>query len=420
MNTVKEKKLNAIQLSGLIIGPILGSGIIILPPLIYEVAGEYAILSWVIIMIVNCFFAYLFGQLSMKFPGDAGVTQAIEAVFGKQIRMLASFFIIGAVCFGPIAVLLTAAQFLPNPFLSTEWTAFVLMGLSLVILLRHVSFVGQLSFILSSISVILLFSGGLVSLVLEPKLVSMNTSFDLSSFGSSLLLLFWMVVGWEVIGNYSNEVKNTRKTIPRAITFSTITITVVCLIVAAAIQWSDIQGEYITVTAVLKPLFGSAANVIMGIVAPSLCLTGVILFIGGIARLIHSTGVENKWPKIFTYKTANAVPITGIIMLFTVHMFVFIFIFFDVLHVQQLVAIADAFFISNVLVCLLAAWKLFPSKKVKIMITIMCIVLFGILLFSSPYVLIVIVLLMCFFITKQVKENKQAALHLDQPVYSKR
>ncbi|OEH93569.1 APC family permease [Bacillus solimangrovi] len=410
---MNEKKLNALQLSGLIIGPILGSGIILLPPIIYDVAGDYAIVSWTTIMLINWFFAFLFGQLSIRYPGDSGVTQAIEVVFGKYIKYLASFFLIGAVAFGPLAVLMTAAQFIPlNDFLSTESIAFLLMGITILILLMKVSFVGKIAFVLSSVSALLLFTGGVTSLVQYPKAELITTSFDSSNFGYSLLLLFWTIVGWEVIGNYSNEVKNIKKTVPKAVGFSALIITVVCLVVAAAIQWSNpphIGGDsQLTIATILTPVFGTSTSFIIGVIAPALCLTSVILFIGAAARLINSLAIENVLPKKLGYRTKNNVPLGGILAISISHLFVFFLIFMEWINVTQIVALADGFFISNVLVTMLAAIKLFDQKIVKISTGLMIIILLGFLLFSSPIMLIVIALMTVGFIYKQVKFNAES------------
>ncbi|NDI34619.1 APC family permease [Chengkuizengella sediminis] len=405
-----EKKLNAVQLSGLIIGPILGSGIILLPPIIYDVAGDYAIFSWIAIILINWFFAFLFGTLSVKFPGDSGVTQAVEDVFGKYIKYLTSFFLIGAVCFGPIAVLMTAAQFLQfDGFLSTKWIAVLLMGITILILLLNVSFIGKIAFVLSSVAALLLFSGGLTSLIQYPKAELFTTSFDLSSFGFSLLLLFWTIVGWEVIGNYSSEVRDVRSTIPKAIGFSALIITIVFLIVAASIQWSDIHSisgaSKMTVASILTPIFGGLTGLIMGIIAPGLCLSSIILFIGGTARLIRSMAEEGILPKRLSYRTKTNVPLGGIIALSCFHIFVFILIFCDWINVTQIIAIADGFFISNVFVTMLAAIKLFNQKIVKTAIALMLLVLFVFLSFSSPIVLVCIAILTVGFVYKQIKSN---------------
>ncbi|MFS1511385.1 APC family permease [Chengkuizengella sp. SCS-71B] len=405
-----DKKLNAVQLNGLIVGPILGSGIILLPPIIFEVAGDYAILSWITIMLINWFFAFLFGSLSVKFPGNSGVTQAVEDVFGKYIKYLTSFFLIGAVCFGPIAVLMTAAQFIHfDGFLSTKWIAFLLMGITILILLLNVSFIGKIAFVLSSVSALLLFSGGLTSLIQYPKTELFTTSFDISSFGYSLLLLFWTIVGWEVIGNYSNDVKNVRSTIPKAVGFSALIISIVCLMVAASIQWSDIPNisgaSQITVASILTPIFGSLTGLIIGFIAPGLCLSSIILFIGGTARLIRGMAEEGILPKKLSYRTKTNVPLGGIIALSCFHIFVFVLAFLDLINITQIVAIADVFFISNVFVTLLAAIKLFDQKIVKMMIVMMLFVLFVFLSFSSPIILVFIAIFTIIFIYKQIKFN---------------
>ncbi|MEI5908426.1 amino acid permease [Bacillus spongiae] len=407
---MNEKKLTTLQLIGLIVGPILGSGIILLPPIIYDVTGDYAIISWMTIMGINLYFAFLFGQLSIRFPGSSGVTKAVEIAFGKHLKILASLFLIGAVCFGPIAVLITAAQFFPleHPF-ATHLMTFIFMVLTYLILLLRVSFIGKIAFLLSSISAILLFAGGATSLVLYPKEKLFSTSFELSSFGFSLLLLFWTIVGWEVIGNYSSEVKNAKKTIPKAIGFSALIITLVCLTVAAAIQWSNIpnlsEASSSTVASILTPMFGSTTGLIIGIIAPGLCLTSVILFIGAAARLIQSLANDNVLPKKLRYVTKHNVPLGGILVLSACHLFIFSFVVMDWINVTQIVAIADVFFISNVLVSMLASIKLFQQKTVNILTGLMVVVLMTFLFFSPPILIAFIALLSLIFIYKQVRLN---------------
>ena len=87
-----EKKIGWLLLSGLIIGPIMGTGIILLPPLVYQVAGVWALPAWVVMVCVSFFFAFIFSSLTILSPGDAGVANAIEKAFGKQVKLLASFY----------------------------------------------------------------------------------------------------------------------------------------------------------------------------------------------------------------------------------------------------------------------------------------------------------------------------------------
>ena len=53
-----DKKIGWIKFSGLIIGPILGSGIILLPTMVYEKAGFWSLPAWVLISVLGLFFAF--------------------------------------------------------------------------------------------------------------------------------------------------------------------------------------------------------------------------------------------------------------------------------------------------------------------------------------------------------------------------
>ena len=111
-----NKKLNTFTLSGLIIGPILGSGVILLPSMLYNKIGNYSLIIWAMILSLGFIFALIFGKLAILFPGDGGVSLATKEALGKKYQLLTSFYLICAVFFGPVAVLLIAGQFIKPYF----------------------------------------------------------------------------------------------------------------------------------------------------------------------------------------------------------------------------------------------------------------------------------------------------------------
>jgi APA family basic amino acid/polyamine antiporter len=115
-NNSNDKKLNTFTLSGLIIGPILGSGLILLPPLLYNMVGNFSLIVWAIILSLGFVFALIFGKLAILYPGDGGVSLATKEAMGKKYQLLTSFYLICAVFFGPVAVLIIAAQFIQPYF----------------------------------------------------------------------------------------------------------------------------------------------------------------------------------------------------------------------------------------------------------------------------------------------------------------
>ncbi|EEM05246.1 hypothetical protein bmyco0003_23100 [Bacillus pseudomycoides] len=401
---MRKKKLGPVLLSGLIIGPILGSGIILLPPLIYKTTGDYAIIAWLLIMGIGFLFASLFGKLSILFPSESGVAHAVDQAFGPSMKQLTSIFFIIAGCLGPTAVLMTASQYIAALFsnfkVPLEGIGFLLMCLCVLILLLDISSIGKISFVFSTAATVLLLSGGIRSIPHFRSEQLVQTSFSFGDFGYSILLLFWALVGWEIIGNYSMDVKNRKKTIPQAITISTLTVTVVCLVVAGATQWIVIPSSHqedLRITAILATLFGEFAVPLIAFITTVLCMSTYLLVVGGVSRLIASEAKYIKKLYTLSYRTKSNVSIYSLLFLIGVHTIVFICLYNDFITVEQIVAIANAFFICNAICGIFAAYKLLPGLFNKILSLSLIVCFLIILSFSSIWILISIGILVGFY-----------------------
>ncbi|AMK71150.1 MULTISPECIES: APC family permease [Bacillus] len=410
---MREKKLGPVLLSGLIVGPILGSGIILLPPIIYGKTGDYAILAWFIMMIISFLFASLFGKLSVLFPNESGVAHTVELAFGQHIKQLTSVFFIIAGSVGPVAVLMTASQYLKALFKSNGWSletyGIILMMICLFVLLSNISSVGKVSFMFSTVSTVVLLSGGISSIPFMRDKAFIKTPFHLDDFGYSILLLFWALVGWEIIGNYSLDVKNRKRTIPQAIVISSVVITTVCIVVAAAYQWIDLHHTH-TLTIILIPLLGTSfASPTMAFITTILCMSTYLLVTGGVSRLIAS---ENKKITLISYRSKTNIPIGAISILTLVHAIVFILLFINIINVEQIVGMANAFFISNAICGILSAYKLLPGKFSKSLSLMLIISFLIILSFSSIWILLMIALITTFYLIRHfiwIRQLKKSA-----------
>ncbi|MBO1582595.1 APC family permease [Bacillus sp. XF8] len=410
---MRKKKLGPVLLSGLIIGPILGSGIILLPPLIYKTTGDYAIIAWLLIMGVGFLFASLFGKLSIHFPSESGVAHAVDQAFGPSMKQLTSIFFIIAGCLGPTAVLMTASQYItalfPNFKVPLEGLGVLLMGICVLILLLDISSIGKVSFIFSTAATVLLLSGGISSIPHFRSEQLFQTQFSFEDFGYSILLLFWALVGWEIIGNYSMDVKNRKKTIPQAIAISTLTVTIVCLVVAGATQWIEISGsnqENLRITSILATLFGEFAIPLIAFITTVLCMSTYLLVVGGVSRLIASeTKHITKLSKL-SYRTKSNVPTYSLLLLIGIHAIVFICLYNHLITVEQIVAIANAFFICNAICGIFAAYKLLPGLFNKVLSSSLIVCFLIILSFSSFWILISIGVLVAFYGLQHIKKKQ--------------
>lgn len=239
-----------------------------------------------------------------------------------------------------------------------------------------------------------------------------QTPYSFKNFGYSILLLFWTLVGWEIIGNYSMDVKNRSKTIPKAIALSVIIITIVCLVVAGATQWIDInQGQQrdLKLTMILTPLFGNIAPLLIAFITTILCMSTYLLVTGGVARIINSESKHVKLISLLSYRAETNVPVGALSLLSIFHFIVFIFLYVDLINMEQIVALANAFFISNALCGIVGALKLLPGFLHKGLSIGLIICFLVILSFSSLWVLICIeveIIGMLVKITKKVNEGE--------------
>lgn len=406
-----NKKIGPLLLSGLMIGPILGSGVILLPPLAYGKLGTATIWSWIIIMVLGALFAMIFSKLSVLHPGDGGMTIAIEQALGKKLKLYASLLIISAVSFGPTAVLLTAADYLNKLpmflMVSKPIIGLILVIISFIILLKDIKFISTLSFVLSSIIAVTLVMSSIVVLSRQTIEIAPIRSVEIMPFGKVVLLLFWAIIGWEIVGNYSNQVRDIKKTIPLATITSIIVITLTYIVISLAIQAFP-YSESLSLVQILESVFGNSASIILALLVTGLCLCTYLLIVGAIARLVHSLSSENYLPKVFQRKNENNIPYIGVIYFTAVHSIVLMLTHFGILNIEKIVSIANGFFLANAVIGLIASLKIIDGKLYKIGGIMLSISFLLILSFSS--IEIFMALGVVFLLTLYMQQRKERTI----------
>ena len=394
-----SNRLNTFTLSGLIIGPILGSGLILLPPLLYNMVGNFSLIIWAIILTLGFIFALIFGKLAVLYKGDGGVSLATKEAMGKKYQLLTSFYLICAVFFGPVAVLIIAAEFIKPYFPNTslELLGFFIYILTYLFLLIKINFLGKLMLIISSvITLIFLISSITIILNINNFHFTLPT-LSINEFGHSLIIVFWSIVGWEVIGNYSKEVEKT-KTLTNAVKLSAIIISLVYILTAIAICFGDFpKDEEFKLVWIIKPIFTDFSNAILATVSIILCIGTLILFVGGVARLISSLNLTTYTSK----HLSNNTPIGALNLLSIIYIITLLLVYSKILTLDNLVAFADGFFIANAIIGLITAVILFEKGFLKISAIILSILFGIILLFSNIFIILVIFLLFLFTYLKK-------------------
>ena len=387
-----NKKLNTITISGLMIGPILGSGIVLLPPIAIQKLGDKAIIAWVITMLMGIIFAYIFTKMSILTSSNEGVNVIIGEKLGQNFCELSSNYLTAAVCFGPVAVLYTASSFICNmiPGGNNHRTLviFILLALNVLVLLMGITAMGKVTLILSSLTGLILVIGSVFNLFKQSTISFPNALPEVMNLGATLLLLFWAIIGWEVIGSYVEEVINPEKTLMRAMKISLLVVISIYLLTTFALQ-NSVANQLITkdtnisVSLILIPLFGNSSHVIMGIIAAGLCYSTLIMILGAVTRQMAARAERGDLPAFLRKREGERSPKRALMVLTTFHCVVILLMHYNLVTVEWAVGIANTFFICNALLGLIASIKCVSSLLLKILISLLIAILIILLVFSS-------------------------------------
>ncbi|ABO35411.1 amino acid/polyamine/organocation transporter, APC superfamily [Methanococcus maripaludis C5] len=397
---MSSKKLGPCTLSGLIVGPILGSGIVIIPPIVYDILNDYSIFAWVIMMVIGGVFAYFASKLCVKFPGDSGLTEVVGHSFGKSYKDLNAYYLLIALAMGPLVVIMVAGEYLSvlfsNYTFGAEFYSAILMLIGGVIISRNISSVGKISMIISSVISTILVVGGLFTILFYRKEVLFTeTAITTIDIGYSFLIMFWSIIGWEILGNYSLEVENPEKTIPKAAFLSVIAMSVVYLIVSGALQVLDVKklgliNPISGLSLILYPLFGDYSGIILSITITGLCLCSFLMLIGGASRLVYAQAKAEVFPKIFKYRSNTNAPLSAILLMVFTNFLTLVAVYFNLISLTGIIAAVNAFLITNIVMAAIASIKVFENVLEKGFAVFLSVSFLLMFLFSSKIVIMII------------------------------
>ena len=278
-----KRTLGVTDLTLLVIGNVIGSGIFLVPSAVLRQSGSVgaAMLVWLIGGILSLFGALAYAELGAMDQSSGGLYAFIRDAFGRFPAFLYGwtlFFVIGA---GTIATLAVAAanymgQFAELTPMIKKVIAVALIGVMMIINVGGTRQSASVQNWATGIKVgaILLMSGLLFALGDAPASPaamwpsSLGGSF-FSAVGVAMISVLWAYEGWQYVTFSGGEAVDPQRSLPRAITLGTASLIVIYMIANFAylaalgperVAASDrVAGE--AVAAVIGPWAGRAIAV---------------------------------------------------------------------------------------------------------------------------------------------------------------
>jgi APA family basic amino acid/polyamine antiporter len=316
-----KKDLSSFDLTSIVVGSIVGADIYIASSLTAGLLGPAAILVWIVAGICATIIALVFAYCSYYVPRVGGPFAFVSEAFDEFYGFLTGWSIwIAEVLSLPvfaIAFVYYLQYFLQYFFhFSLNSLAEILVKAVFLLTLTYVNVrgvkaAGRINDILTILKLaplVLLIILGFGFFIIHPQTFTTNylpfAPLGYASFGTALVLVFWAYVGFEMGTLPASEVKNPKKTIPKAIITGMIIVTVFYLltnfVVYGLLHWTILETT--TVPLVL------AGIVLLGTSGVALMTIGALVSVSGsdesgilgTARLSYAMSIDGLFIKLFS------------------------------------------------------------------------------------------------------------------------
>jgi len=329
-----KKELTFFDLTNIVIGSIVGADIYIASALTAGMVGPFSMIVWLVAGIFATIIALVLAYCSYYVPKVGGPFAFVSKAFDDFYGFLTGWSmwiaeVLALSIFG-IAFVRYLQFFIPLDFYQQILFKGLFLSALTLINILGVKAAGRFNDFLTIIKLLpllLLIIVGILFFVFNPTILSKNylplAPLGFENFGAALVLIFWAYAGFEMGTIPANEVKNPKKTIPKAIGTGMVVVMAFYLltnfVVFGTVNWKDLSGSSTPLILVGSVLLGAVGVVIVSLGALVSVSGSDEAGVLGTARLSYAMSIDGLFPKIFskvhpTYRTPYmALIIQGII-----------------------------------------------------------------------------------------------------------
>lgn len=309
-----KRDLSLFDLTNIVVGAIIGSDIYIASALTASLVGPFSVVLWVVAGLMAVVLAMVFAYSAYYVPKVGGPFAYVSTAFNDFYGFLAGWSMwIAEVTSLPVFAI-TFTNYL-GYFTTLDLPeqlavkALFLFGLTAVNI-AGVKAAGRLNDVLTFIKLsplLVLVAVGVGSFALNPDFASNYSPLVPNGFGNvgtSIVLIFWAYVGFEMGTLPADEVNDPGRTIPRAIMMG---MAVVALFYVSTnfIIFGAVSSARLSQTAIPLVLVGTT---LLGAVGGTMMSVGALFSVSGsdesgilgTARLSYALSVDGLFPKVFS------------------------------------------------------------------------------------------------------------------------
>lgn len=282
------------------VGIILGAGVYVLIGQAAGMAGNAVWMSFLLAAFLAAFTGLSYAELSSLFPKSGAEYVYVRNSMGRFIAFLVGWMIFISGIIGASAVSLGFAGY----FKSLFGSPIVLTAIALILIVSIINFVGvKQSALLAVVSSLIELAGLIIVIFIGLPYIGSVDYFEIpeiSGIFGAAALVFFAFIGFEDIVKLSEETRNPRKTIPKALLLAIAITTIVYISVAISVvgmmDWKMLGVSQAPLAdAVAK---GGVPGWLMPVIALFATGNTVLLLLLANSRIIYGMAKSNTLPRV--------------------------------------------------------------------------------------------------------------------------
>src|SRR5688500_9101030 len=280
-----ERLLGPRDLTLLVIGAVIGSGIFIVPAVVLRQTGGAigpALLVWLIAGVLSLLGALTYGELGAANPDAGGLYVYIRDAFGSLPAFLYGWTMFFVICSGAIAALAVAFSSYFGQLVALSPLAAKLISIAMIVVIAAINIRGTrqgasvqnwstaakvLGILVMSVALLARGSGFSADVTIWPDAM---TPGYLSAIGLAMIGVLWAYEGWQYATFSAGETRDPQRTFPRAMVTGTLVLIGLYLLAnvayIAALGPEGVQGSDRVAATSVAQLFGDGAGRLIAVV----------------------------------------------------------------------------------------------------------------------------------------------------------
>ena len=297
-----QRKFNLPLLTFYGVGNILGAGIYVLVGKVAAASGESVLLAFLLASGIAALSAFSYMELTDRFPASAGAAVYVHHAYKKRpLTLFVGFCMILSAIISSAAL----ARGFAGYFEQIIHAPITLVAVLVIIAMSAVAMWGiDATAKLAALFTVIEISGLIAIIWFGRSLIQASgnqpTLFSISDFGIGGVLMgaflaFYAFIGFEDMVNVSEEVKNPKKTMPRAILLSLIISTVLYVLVVVVATRAVPLDKLASSDSSLALVFGAVSNInpiVLVFIGLAATINGILVQITMASRMLY--GMSNK------------------------------------------------------------------------------------------------------------------------------